>query len=874
MALFDNILATLTGGESLSESVRKEIAQALACAEEGELVIAEARLLALTDDNPDVAAVFQALGEVRARRGHDEDAVEAYGRAVNLAKNTVEAWLGLGEALVRLRRPEPARDALRRVLAGTADTNLMGRAHAARARLALDAGRAGEAVRELRKATEACPRDRELAAALGRALLAAGDQEGWRWLVHAAQDFIESKADGTRSAADLLVEAANACPEAVAAESLLRAGLAAIVWSTDLQARLQAALAGRLEWAGQGDEARALAAKALAANPEDAFVLAVWRGLAEASGDFTGALAAAKREAELGAPAPASTIVRLALAAESRADLQNVQARLAEESAELAPALAAWLNGSAREHDLLTLAPLARNERARGFLAQALAPGAPPEGNLAGLLAYACDLATRSPELQSVLPAAIRAAEALQRPLRVAVMGEFNAGKSSFVNALCGAEIARVGVTPTTATINLLRFGEPGGRVHFHDGRVEDRDAAEIRSFVAALDEAAAGAVRMVEIFHPLPVLQKTEVVDTPGTNSLRPEHERVARTFLVEADAIVWVFSLAQAGKESERGVLNLAHAAGKRVLGVLNKADQASPDEVAQVLTHLSQSLGDRVVALLPLSARAALLAQLAGDQDRWRNTGMPEVHAALQERFFQHAESLKQHTAQGALARFVAEAEALAQPAPVEDLVRHRAELDACEARVNAALARERLNLPANLDDGFRRAAVETLALARPRVWPLGEPRALAADQEYLLDLLEEAIASATEATKASLLAEAAEAPTLPIAPMVDQFAAYARGMLTGCLTDDFLRQFLSRPGRADALGAAAALTRRLPDAEAELFSPLAAKLRRVFASARAQLASHADRQAMAATLLEARLARPLSELRACLAQDDQS
>jgi hypothetical protein len=136
-----------------------------------------------------------------------------------------------------------------------------------------------------------------------------------------------------------------------------------------------------------------------------------------------------------------------------------------------------------------------------------------------------------------------------------------------------------VGVTPTTATINVLRFGPPGGRVHFHDGRVEERSDVEIRSFVAEIDEAAAGAVRVVEIFHPLAVLQKIEVVDTPGTNSLRPEHERVARAFLIEADAIVWVFSLTQAGKASERSVLDRAHAAGKRVLGVLNKPAPENP-------------------------------------------------------------------------------------------------------------------------------------------------------------------------------------------------------------------------------------------------------------------------------------------------------
>jgi predicted Zn-dependent protease len=119
MGLLDQLLSTLTGGGSLPEAVRKEIAQALACVEEGELVIAEARLLGLSGDYPELPAIFLALGEVRSRRGHDEAAVEAHGRAVALAKDAVDGWLGLGEALARLGREEPARDALRRVLSGT-----------------------------------------------------------------------------------------------------------------------------------------------------------------------------------------------------------------------------------------------------------------------------------------------------------------------------------------------------------------------------------------------------------------------------------------------------------------------------------------------------------------------------------------------------------------------------------------------------------------------------------------------------------------------------------------------------------------------------------------------------------------------------------
>ena len=40
------------------------------------------------------------------------------------------------------------------------------------------------------------------------------------------------------------------------------------------------------------------------------------------------------------------------------------------------------------------------------------------------------------------------------------VVGEFNSGKSAFINALLGDEVLQEGVTPTTATVTLLRYGE------------------------------------------------------------------------------------------------------------------------------------------------------------------------------------------------------------------------------------------------------------------------------------------------------------------------------------------------------------------------------------------------------------------------------
>src|SRR5688572_22048836 len=40
------------------------------------------------------------------------------------------------------------------------------------------------------------------------------------------------------------------------------------------------------------------------------------------------------------------------------------------------------------------------------------------------------------------------------------VVGEFNSGKSAFINALLGSPVLTEGVTPTTAEVHVLRYGD------------------------------------------------------------------------------------------------------------------------------------------------------------------------------------------------------------------------------------------------------------------------------------------------------------------------------------------------------------------------------------------------------------------------------
>ncbi len=870
MGILDRIAGTLddlTRGEDAE--LGDEIARAQALAESGDVQGAESALRALTVRAPRAAAPFRALGRLQAGRGAFDDAVTALGRAVDLDGGDAGGWLALGEALAELGRAEPARDALRRVLTLGLDGQLRARAYAALGRVHAHAGEWTSAARAQRRALELAGSeevDRTLTRDYGRTLAQLGDREGTEWLTRAAR--------GEGATAHLFIEAAAATADDALAERLLREGLA----RDEGDRPLRAALAARIARAGRHDEAIALGEACAAEAPGDAAALRALREIYVRAGRWRDGLRVADDEARLGLPPPRAARIALALGAGDPAALAALVSEgdrdgHADSEADLRGALGRFVGGSATDDDLVRLGRLAPGTAARRFLARTGGPPPPPAGQLAGLLTWAHDLAAATPALGGLAAAAGHAAEAIDRPLLVAVMGEFNAGKSSFVNALAGEEIAPVGVTPTTATVNVLRYGAtPAARVLRHDGGARELDPHEVSAFLTALGPEEAREIRQVEIFLPVETLRRVAIVDTPGLNSIRSEHERVAREFLQDADAIVWVFAIGQAAKATEKQALSFARDAGKRVLGVLNKVDRAEPAEIEAVVTHVSGTVGELVETIVPLSATRALAARRAGATD----PGFAAVAAALDRQFFDQARALKRATALAALRRFVAAARAAVAPPAEIDFAARRAALAARAARLGSALASERVALRARIDEAYRRAALEVREFIKPRSWLFGEHRATPADEEFLAELLEDAVTRATERTRQVLLAALPAGDDAPaaadadsdaesdaIAAAIDRFVAYARGVIESGAVPDFFRNQLPRL-RLDVGAIRDALARRAPDPEEALFAPLRRALDAVAAHHVARTDAAAVDAETRAALYEERIGAPLAAL----------
>ncbi|HEX9671258.1 MAG TPA: dynamin family protein [Thermoanaerobaculia bacterium] len=174
------------------------------------------------------------------------------------------------------------------------------------------------------------------------------------------------------------------------------------------------------------------------------------------------------------------------------------------------------------------------------------------------------------------------------------VAGEFNAGKSAFINALLGRKVLDEGVTPTTTRIHVLTYGE-----------ADERAFAESK-----VDRVAA----------PVELLRDIHIVDTPGTNAVLREHEAITRDFVPRSDMVLFVTSADRPFTESERGFLEGIRDWGKKVVVVINKIDILdSAEDVERVRAFVAEharALLGAAPEIFPVSARRALKAKETGD------------------------------------------------------------------------------------------------------------------------------------------------------------------------------------------------------------------------------------------------------------------
>jgi small GTP-binding protein len=209
------------------------------------------------------------------------------------------------------------------------------------------------------------------------------------------------------------------------------------------------------------------------------------------------------------------------------------------------------------------------------------------------------------------------------------VVGEFNHGKTTFVNALLGENALAVGVTPTTAQIHHLKYADkPEAAVVYSSGRREEIPFDEAKKF--AVGGPTHDEVDYLEIGYPAPILrERILLVDTPGVNDLSLQRADITYSYIPRSDAVLFLLDAGQILKESERVFLNdkLLKASRDKIVFVITKWDILNDEEKKEALAYAKEQLSRLVKdpVVFPISAETAL----AGKRDE---SGLPELLAHL--------------------------------------------------------------------------------------------------------------------------------------------------------------------------------------------------------------------------------------------------
>jgi len=218
------------------------------------------------------------------------------------------------------------------------------------------------------------------------------------------------------------------------------------------------------------------------------------------------------------------------------------------------------------------------------------------------------------------------------------VVGQFKRGKTSFINALLGAEILPVAVVPLTSIVTIMTYGEALRiRVYFNDGRVTEIRPESLPEYVTEKGNPKnMKDVKEVVITYPSSYLKDgVRLIDTPGVGSIYQHNTDVAYQYLPKSDAALFLLSVDQPVSKAELDFLKDVKEYSNRIFFLLNKADYLTEKDLNESIEFSKNVIKEAMgidVKIFPVSARLALEGKKTGSEELLMKSRLPQFSEVL--------------------------------------------------------------------------------------------------------------------------------------------------------------------------------------------------------------------------------------------------
>lgn len=202
------------------------------------------------------------------------------------------------------------------------------------------------------------------------------------------------------------------------------------------------------------------------------------------------------------------------------------------------------------------------------------------------------------------------------RKPRVALMGEFSAGKSTLLNTLLGCDPLPVQITATRIPPVWISYGAEGASCIGHDGRETPLDIADLAC--APLEDT-----RYIRLHLKSEILALCDLFDMPGISDPNTSTE-TWQGLIDEIDSVIWCTHATQAWRQSEAAMWEeIAGRTNSKNLLLVTQFDKLpSERDKSRVLARIRKETGASFRGVYPVSLIQAMNA--GDDEEAWISSG----------------------------------------------------------------------------------------------------------------------------------------------------------------------------------------------------------------------------------------------------------
>lgn len=201
-----------------------------------------------------------------------------------------------------------------------------------------------------------------------------------------------------------------------------------------------------------------------------------------------------------------------------------------------------------------------------------------------------------------------RIIENIQQTLKVFVIGEVKAGKSTLINTLVGQNISPVNILEATASLWEIGYAqENSASIEYLNGESEIVDFAEVQKILSITNNenlVKAKEVSCIRVRTNKHDFRELLLIDSPGLATVTEQNAQLTRGILEDVDIALWVLNANHLGQTDIMEEVESLSKLGKPIIAVIGKIDEVDTTP-ERLIRYVSRQAGEYFQEIFALSA-----------------------------------------------------------------------------------------------------------------------------------------------------------------------------------------------------------------------------------------------------------------------------